>query len=244
MNSEEKLTIQSSLCQEESSDFLNQYSDKKNSPTTPQRDPYKPDFQTTQDGPFESKTFNDSYESENPEQAIKTKDKRRKNKMQSEINVEYVSSEKCFMSIAILVSKRSKDPSIKEGACIVSSNKEILSIGCNGFPNGCDSEDYPWAEDNQDKLQTKYPYEMHAALDAVLKARRQDLCGAVLYTTDFPCNECVKAIIQSGIKKIIYLTLKEKGKPEIAASRRMLMDSNVLTKPYFADKDPIQISFE
>lgn len=116
-----------------------------------------------------------------------------------------ISWEEYFMSLAILSSYRSKDPSTKVGACIVNPNdKTILSLGYNGFPRGCDDKEFPWEKGDEDETKTKYPYVVHAELNAILNSHK-DLRGSILYTTLSPCKECCKAIIQAGIKEVVYL---------------------------------------
>ena len=118
---------------------------------------------------------------------------------------DYISWDEYFMGLAILSSFRSKDPSRKVGACIVDpKTNTVLSLGYNGFPRGCSDSDFPWGKDAKLEKDTKYPYVVHAELNAILNAHK-DLRGSHLYTTLEPCKECVKAIIQAGIVKIIYL---------------------------------------
>jgi len=130
-----------------------------------------------------------------------------------------------FMGLAHLSALRSKDPNTKVGACIVDQNKRVVSIGYNGFPRGCDDNVYPWDREG-DTLQTKYPYVVHAELNAILNSPRS-VEGCILYVSLFPCNECAKAIIQSGIKKIVYEDDKYAGVDAFKASKRMLMDAGV-----------------
>lgn len=112
-----------------------------------------------------------------------------------------------FMGVAEVVSKRSKDPSTQVGACIVSSDKRILSVGYNGTPNGFDDDTFPWIKDSDNIVDTKYPYVIHAERNSVLNFRGnlREFAGASIYTTHFPCNECAKEIVQTGIKEVIYL---------------------------------------
>ena len=132
----------------------------------------------------------------------------------------YISWEEYFMSIAKLSAMRSKDPSTQVGACIVSNDNRILSIGYNGAPNGFCDEEFPWAREGNN-LDTKYPYVVHAELNAILNSIG-DLKGCTIYVSLFPCHECVKAIIQSGIKEIIYEDEKYKGTDSDRAAKRML----------------------
>jgi dCMP deaminase len=109
-----------------------------------------------------------------------------------------------FMGIAVLSSQRSKDPSTQVGACIVTSENKIVSMGYNGFPTGCLDSQLPWGRDSENPLETKYLYVVHAEKNAILNATG-NLKGCTLYVTLFPCHECAKDIIQSGIKRIVYL---------------------------------------
>jgi len=125
------------------------------------------------------------------------------------------------MGVALLSAKRSKDPSTQVGACIVSEKNKIVGTGYNGLPIGCDDDDFPW-EKNGDFLDTKYPYVCHAELNAILNNIGMDLRGCKIYTALFPCNECSKAIIQSGITEVIYLSDKYEGNDVFKASKFML----------------------
>lgn len=133
---------------------------------------------------------------------------------------DYISWDEYFMSIAKLASMRSKDPNSQVGACIVSQDNKILSMGYNGFPVGCSDEAFPWEREG-DPLDTKYLYVVHSELNAILNYRGS-LEGAKLYVSLFPCNECAKAIIQCGIKTIVYEDDKYHDTPSTIASRRML----------------------
>ena len=144
---------------------------------------------------------------------------------------DYISWEEYFMGIAILSSKRSKDPNRQVGACIVGKDNRIISMGYNGFPKGCSDNEYPWDKVGN-PLDTKYMYVVHAELNAILNARGKCLEGTTLYVTLFPCNECTKAIIQSGIERIIYLDNKHDGTDSVLASKRMLISSSVHIEQY------------
>lgn len=134
----------------------------------------------------------------------------------------HISWDEYFMGVALLSSKRSKDPNTQVGACIVNQEKRIVGIGYNGFPYGCDDKVFPWANDkSKNELDTKYPYVVHAEPNAILNSTA-NLNGTTLYVTLFPCNECAKLIIQSGIKKIIYMDDKYRGTTSDIASKRML----------------------
>ena len=138
---------------------------------------------------------------------------------------EYISWDTYFMGIAQLSSKRSKDPKTQVGACIVSPENKIVGIGYNGFPKGISDDVFPW-KDQGDFLETKYPYVVHAEANAILNAS-QNLKDCKLFVTLFPCNECTKLIIQSGIKELIYVSNKDEGKDFQIASRKMLEKAQV-----------------
>ena len=126
------------------------------------------------------------------------------------------------MAIAKLSSKRSKDPNTQVGACIVSNDNRILSIGYNGAPNGFEDENFPWARDGE-KIYTKYPYVCHAEMNAILNYRgtKKEFENAKIYEDLFPCNQSEKLIIQSGIKQVIYFSDKYNGTDENIASKRL-----------------------
>lgn len=131
-----------------------------------------------------------------------------------------------FMGLAKLSSLRSKDPNTKVGACIVDDDNKVVSIGYNGFPIGCNDDEFPWIREGE-FLDTKYPYVVHAELNAILNSTRS-VKGTTLYVSLFPCNECAKAIIQSGIKKIIYEDDKYNQVDHFIASKKMLLSSGVI----------------
>ena len=132
----------------------------------------------------------------------------------------YISWDEYFMGIAILSGERSKDPNTQVGACIVGSDNRILSVGYNGFPNGCSDELFPWAREGAE-LETKYPFVAHSELNAILNYRGGSFEGSKLYVSLFPCNECAKAIIQAGIRTVIYDSDKYDGTPGNVASKKM-----------------------
>ena len=137
---------------------------------------------------------------------------------------DYINWDEYFMGIAMLAAKRSKDPSTQVGACIVSQDNIIISIGYNGMPKGCSDDEFPWDRTGEE---TKYPYVVHAELNAILNASGRDLRGSRLYVALFPCNECAKAIIQSGVKEVLYLSDKYKDSMTDLASKRMLRAAGV-----------------
>ena len=137
---------------------------------------------------------------------------------------DYISWDEYFMGIALLASMRSKDPNTQVGCCIVDENNVILTTGYNGFPKGCSDDEFPWSREGEN---TKYPYVVHAELNAILNASGKDLRGSRLYVALFPCNECAKAIIQAGIKEVVYLSDKYADTPATMASKLMLNTAGV-----------------
>ena len=132
---------------------------------------------------------------------------------------DYINWDEYFMGVAMLAARRSKDPNTQVGACIVSPDNIIISTGYNGMPKGCSDDEFPWDRTGEE---TKYPYVVHAELNAILNANGRDLRGSRLYVALFPCNECAKAIIQSGVAEVVYLSDKYAGTPMNVASKRML----------------------
>ena len=126
------------------------------------------------------------------------------------------------MSIAFLSSMRSKDPNTQVGACIVNADKRIVGIGYNGFPRGCSDEELPWAREAENPLDTKYPYVCHAEMNAILNKNSADVKGCSIFVALFPCNECAKLIVQSGISEVVYLSDKYATTVPVIASRRLL----------------------
>ena len=158
----------------------------------------------------------------------------------------YLNWDEYFMAIAKLSAMRSKDPSTQVGACIVSDNNRILSIGYNGAPNGYHDDNFPWAREGR-ALETKYMYVVHAERNAILNYRgsRKDLEGATIYVDLFPCNECAKEIIQSGIKEVVYLSDKYHTTESTIASRRLFDSCNVkYRKLEITNKQEININLK
>ncbi|MFA6846527.1 MAG: dCMP deaminase family protein [Sphaerochaetaceae bacterium] len=139
---------------------------------------------------------------------------------------DYLSWDEYFMGVAVLSSLRSKDPSTQVGACIVNQDKKIVGVGYNGFPTGCDDDELPWDREG-DWLNTKYPYVCHAELNAILNSNVGNLKGCTLYVALFPCNECAKAIIQAGIKNVVYLSDKYKDSDNTIASKKMFDEAKI-----------------
>ena len=147
------------------------------------------------------------------------------------------------MGIAVLSSLRSKDPNTQVGACIVSQEKKIIGVGYNGFPIGCSDDDLPWVREGE-WLETKYPYVCHAELNAILNSPISSLKGATLYVALFPCNECAKAIIQTGIRKVVYLSNKYETTDSTKASRMMLSAAGVELEQLVTDRKEIVLHLE
>lgn len=136
-----------------------------------------------------------------------------------------ISWDEYFMGLAHLSALRSKDPSTQVGAVIVNKSKKIVGIGYNGMPIGISDDDLPWDREG-DFLNSKYAYVVHAELNAILNAT-QSVEGCSIYVSLFPCNECAKAIIQSGIKEIIYESDKYADADVFIASKKMLKQAGV-----------------
>lgn len=138
----------------------------------------------------------------------------------SDKRTDYISWDEYFMGVAMLSAMRSKDPNTQVGACIVSRDNKILSMGYNGLPTGCSDDEFPWCREG-DPLDNKYMYTAHSELNAILNYRGGSLEQAKLYVTLFPCNECAKAIIQAGITTVVYADDKYFDSPSVIASKRM-----------------------
>ena len=153
----------------------------------------------------------------------------------------YIDWDSYFMGIALLSSMRSKDPNTQVGACIVNEDKRIVGVGYNGLPKGCEDTDFPWEREGE-FLETKYPYVCHAELNAILNSIKS-LKNSTIYVTHFPCNECAKAIVQSGIKKVVYFSDKHKDLETTKASKKILENANVEISHINLDKEKIVINF-
>ena len=155
---------------------------------------------------------------------------------------DYISWDEYFMGIALLSANRSKDPSTQVGACIVNASNKIMSVGYNGMPAGCNDDAFPWEREG-DTIDTKYPYVCHAELNAILNNDGGSLNGCKIYVALFPCNECAKAIIQSGIKEVRYLSDKYGETPSVMASKRMFGAAGVDCEKLTMAHDKITIDF-
>lgn len=156
---------------------------------------------------------------------------------------DYISWDEYFMGIALLSAKRSKDPNTQTGACIIDEDKKIVGLGYNGFPIGCNDDNFPWSRQGS-YLETKYPYVCHAELNAIINSPSNNLKDCTMYASLFPCNECAKVIIQSGIKKIIYLSDKYSNSDSTIAAKNMFHAAGVgYEKMNFSGKE-IVLKFE
>ena len=153
---------------------------------------------------------------------------------------DYISWDEYFMALAILSSKRSKDPSTQVGACIVDENNKILSMGYNGMPIGINDDNITWEREGS-FLDTKYAYVCHAELNAILNYGGGSLDGARVYVTLFPCNECAKAIIQSGMKEVIYMQDKYAGSDTTKASKKMFDMAGVKYRQFVPKGQTIEV---
>lgn len=143
----------------------------------------------------------------------------------------YINWDEYFMGVALLSGERSKDPNSQVGACIVSEDNKILSIGYNGFPIGCSDDEISWEREGE-FAETKYPYVCHGELNAILNYTGTTLKNSKIYVALFPCNECAKAIIQSGIKEVIYKSDKYAETDATKISKKMLEMSKVKYRQY------------
>ncbi len=154
---------------------------------------------------------------------------------------DYLSWDEYFMGIALLSAGRSKDNNTQVGACIVSAENKILSVGYNGMPTGCSDDEMPWEREGQ-PLDTKYPFVCHAELNAILNRCTGSLKDARIYVSLFPCNECAKAIIQSGIKEVIYMEDKYADTDGVKASKKMFEMTGVAMRRYLPTERTVTLS--
>ncbi|XP_078433908.1 cytidine/deoxycytidylate deaminase family protein isoform X2 [Wolffia australiana] len=159
----------------------------------------------------------------------------------------YLSWDDYFMALAFLSAKRSKDPNRQVGACLVSQHGIILGIGYNGFPRGCSDDKLSWAKKSSagNPLETKYPYVCHAEVNAILNTNHASAAGQRLYVTMFPCNECAKIIIQSGVSEVIYFVEKRlTDSVTYTASHKLLSMAGVKVRKHQPQMSQILIKFE
>lgn len=155
---------------------------------------------------------------------------------------DYISWDEYFMGVALLAAKRSKDPSTQVGACIVSQENKIISVGYNGMPIGCSDDEFPWEREGN-LLETKYPYVCHAELNAILNNVGFNLAGCKIYVPLFPCNECSKAIIQSGIREVIFISDKYADTDSVKASKKMMDHAGVKYRVLITDIEELSLSY-
>ncbi|WP_330111555.1 cytidine/deoxycytidylate deaminase family protein [Cetobacterium somerae] len=153
----------------------------------------------------------------------------------------YIDWDEYFMGVAILSAKRSKDPETQVGACIVTPDKRIVGVGYNGLPAGCSDDEFPWDREG-DFLNSKYAYVCHAELNAILNSTK-NLKGCTIYVDLFPCNECAKSIIQSGISEIVYLSDKYNNTDSNTASKKLLNAANVKLRQLDPKFDELVLNF-
>lgn len=155
---------------------------------------------------------------------------------------DYISWDEYFMGIALLSAQRSKDNSTQVGACIVNDQHKIVSVGYNGMPIGCVDDEMPWEREAESPLDTKYPFVCHAELNAILNSSFGNLSGCTLYVTLYPCNECAKAIIQSGINRVVYKCNKYADTDSVKASTILFEKCGVKVEEYKSNGKDIVLS--
>ncbi len=155
---------------------------------------------------------------------------------------DYIEWDEYFMGVALLSGKRSKDPNTQVGACIVNEEKKIVGVGYNGLPIGCSDDEYPWEREGE-FLETKYPFVCHAELNAILNSTKS-LKSCTIYVALFPCHECSKAIIQSGIRELVYLSDKYDGTESNIASKKMLTSAGVKFRQLKSKIGKLELSFD
>ncbi|XP_028314117.1 deoxycytidylate deaminase-like [Gouania willdenowi] len=154
----------------------------------------------------------------------------------------YLKWEDYFMAVAVLSSKRSKDPKTQVGACIVNQDKRIVGTGYNGMPNGCPDDEMSWLHKDENEVDHKHLYVCHAEMNAIMNKNSADVKGCTMYVTLFPCNECAKIIIQAGLSKIVYLSKKENDTSERIAAERLLQRSGIAYRRLESKRTEIKIS--
>ena len=154
--------------------------------------------------------------------------------------LDYIKWDEYFMGVALLSAKRSKDPSTQVGACIASMDNKVVTMGYNGMPIGISDDELPWKRNGNDDLDNKYLYVCHAEFNAILNSYAP-VKGCKIYVTLFPCNECAKALIQAGIKEVIYLEEKYPDSIQDRASKRLLMMAGIPFRKYEGRKLNIEV---
>ena len=157
---------------------------------------------------------------------------------------DYISWNEYFMAVSFLSAMRSKDPATQVGACIVNQDKRIVGIGYNGMPRGCPDDSLPWGKEKENELENKYVYVCHAEMNAILNKNSGSILGCTIYVALFPCNECAKIIIQSGIKNVIFFSDKYKDKNSSIASKRLLDMAGVAYTQFIPRMKKIVIDFD
>lgn len=157
---------------------------------------------------------------------------------------DYLSWDEYFMSTAFLSAQRSKDPVTQVGAVIVNPQKRIVGIGYNGMPRGCPDERMPWGKQAADAVDNKYLYVCHAEMNAILNKNAADVESCTVYVALFPCNECAKMIVQSGIREVVFYSDKHEDKPGTVASKRMLDMAGVKYRQFTPKMKTVTIDFE
>jgi len=154
----------------------------------------------------------------------------------------YLSWDEYFMGVALLSAQRSKDPNTQVGACIINEQKKIVGIGYNGLPIGCSDDEFPWSREGE-FLDTKYPYICHAELNAILNKINTDLQKCTVYVTLFPCHECAKVIIQSGIREVVFLADKYSDSDSVRASKIMFDATGVAYRQLLDHREEVTVRF-
>ena len=153
----------------------------------------------------------------------------------------YISWDEYFMGLALLSGKRSKDPNTQVGASIINSDNKIVGVGYNGLPKGCSDDEFPWEREGN-PLETKYPYVVHAEMNAILNSIKH-LQGCTMYVALFPCNECAKAIVQSGIKRVVYLEDKYANTESVIAAKKIFDSAGVIYEQMKESEKEIVLKF-
>ena len=155
----------------------------------------------------------------------------------------YISRDDYFMSVAVLSEHRSKDPSTQVGSCIVNPDKRIIGIGYNGFPRGCDDDIFPWTKDDENFLNNRNTFVVHAEANAILNTGANSISGSTIYIRYFPCHECAKLIIQADIKRIVYLSDSKVARDSIQASKNMLKAAQVELVHFTPAQNTLTLTF-
>ncbi|KAL3936928.1 MAG: hypothetical protein SGBAC_007858 [Bacillariaceae sp.] len=156
---------------------------------------------------------------------------------------DHISWQDYFMAMAFLTAERSKDPNTQVGACIVDSEKRIIGLGYNGFPRGCSDDHLPWARGNKTPLDNKYVYVCHAEVNAILNKGSANVKGSTLFVALFPCENCAKMIIQSGIREVVYMNDYYHDTDGARASRIMFQSAGVILRQYVPTMKELVLDF-